>query len=209
MTAEASAPSRPIRRVRPQRNQLKAAAEEVAQEETMAASEAVGSPHLAESTDSRGLTSKERAAARAKQIREHRGDEIDEGDKFAIDQSIIPEGWDYQWKRHTVLGKDDPSYDVNLRMNGWEPVPAKRHPQMMPSGSAASAITRDGMILMERPMELTMEAKARDKRKAQLQVRAKEASLAEAPQGQFGRDNKGAPLASVSKSFEAIPIPKE
>jgi hypothetical protein len=205
MTAEATAtPSRPIRRVRPKNNQLKTAADAV---EAEANAPAAGSPEPV--VDSRGMTSRERAALRAKQIRDHRGDEIDEGDKFAIDQSIIPEGWDYQWKRHTVLGKDDPSYDVNLRMNGWEPVPARRHPEMMPSGSTAGTITRDGMILMERPMELTMESKARDKRKAQLQVRAKESSLAEAPQGQFGRDNKGASLASVSKSIESIPIPKE
>jgi hypothetical protein len=40
-------------------------------------------------------------------------------------------------------------------------------------------------------------------------VRHKETQLNSAPDGQFERDNKGAPLAKIKKSYEAIPIPKE
>jgi hypothetical protein len=65
------------------------------------------------------------------------------------------------------------------------------------------------MILMERPLEITQEAKARDLRVARAQVRGKEEQLGGAPAGTFERDNKGAPLVNVKKSFEHIPIPKE
>jgi hypothetical protein len=150
---------------------------------------------------------RKRAAKRAAELREHGS--LDEGtDKFYIDPSIIPDGWSYEWRTHTILGKEDPSYEVNLARRGWEPVPRSRHPFLMPEGYTGETILRDGQMLMERPAEITNEAKAREYRSARDQVRAKEEQLGAAPPGQFGRDNKGAPLANVKKSFESIPIPE-
>lgn len=150
-----------------------------------------------------------RAAARAAQLREHLGG-MDEGaDKFYIDPRIIPAGWSYEWKRVEVLGKPDPSYQVSLAHRGWEPVPRARHPHLMPDNFQGDAILRDGMILMERPQEITDEVKASDYRRAREQVRAKEVQLGAAPPGTFERDNKGNPMANIKKSYESIPIPEK
>ena len=112
----------------------------------------------------------------------------------------IPAGWTYEWKRKAIMGKEDPAYEVELARGGWEPVPASRHPSMMPKGKYET-IERDGMILMERPKELSDDAHNADLRRARLQVRSKEAQLTSGPDGTFERDR---PV--VKKSFEAMPI---
>ena len=154
-------------------------------------------------------SSEERAAKRAAEIRGHIGS-MDEGiDEFYIPPDSIQDGWTYEWKRKSVMGQEDSSYLVSLRRLGWDPVPASRHPEMMPMGSAAETIERKGMILMERPTEITEEVKRLELRKARAQVQQKQAQLGEAPAGQFERTNKGDPLAKIKKSYEPITIPDE
>ena len=149
-----------------------------------------------------------RAARRAAEVRNHVGS-MDEGlDEFYIDQGAVPPGWSYEWKRKTVMGMEDPAYQVQIARMGWEPVPASRHPNMMPEGNKYLIIERKGMVLMERPKELTDEAREIENRKARNQVRHKEAQLNSAPDGQFGRDHREV-QAKISKSYEAIPIPKD
>jgi len=151
-----------------------------------------------------------RAAARAAELREHLGNDLGEGkDEFWIDPNIVPDGWSYEYKRETVLGQPDPSYQVTLAQRGWEPVPASRHPELVPPGWTGKHIPRKGCILMERPKEITDEVRAQDNRRAREQVRQKEQQLGAAPAGTFERDNKGNPLATIKKSYESIPIPKE
>lgn len=152
--------------------------------------------------------SRTRAAKRAAEVRQHNGDIPEGTDEFYIDPSKIPAGWSYEWKTRTVIGKEDPAYQVALAQAGWEAVPASRHPEYMPKGYAGAEIERKGMVLMERPLELTQEAANRDLRRARMQVRQKEEQLSAAPQGQFERDNKGNTLAKVQKSYEPMPIPK-
>jgi hypothetical protein len=142
-----------------------------------------------------------RAAQRAAEIRGHRTEEsLDENDRFKINKDDIPAGWSYEWKRKSVMGKEDPAHEVELARGGWEPVPASRHSGMMPKGKYET-IERDGMILMERPKELTDEVHQNNLRRARLQVRHKEAQLTNGPDGTFERAN---PV--VKKSFEAMPI---
>ena len=156
------------------------------------------------------MSSIKSAKKRAEEIRKHIGGDLDEGvDDFFVDPDKIPDGWTYEWKRHTVLGMEDPSYQVSLRRMGWTPVPASRHPEMMPANHKDDVILRKGMILMERPEEITEEVRAIDKKRARDQVRVKEQQLNEAPTGQFERKNKDSPLAKVKKSYEAMPIPEE
>lgn len=149
-----------------------------------------------------------RAARRAMELREHLGTMEDGVDKFYVDPRIVPDGWSYEWKTHTILGKENPSYQVSLAHRGWEPVPRSRHPEMMPDNYTGNTIVREGMILMERPAEITDEVKAAEYRKARDQVKTKETQLNASPPGTFERDNKGKPMASVSRSYETIPIPK-
>lgn len=153
---------------------------------------------------------RERAARKAAELRAHRQGDMDDGtDEFFVEPGIIPDGWTYEWKTKTVLGAEDPAHQVKLARDGWEPVPASRHPQMMPAGHKGNEITRKGMVLMERPLEITEEVRQLELRRARLQVRAKEEQLSAAPAGQFERSNKGNELVKVKRGYEAMPIPEE
>ena len=78
---------------------------------------------------------------------------------------------------------------------------------MMPSDWKHATITRDGQILMQRPMVITEQARVRERRAALDQVRVKEAQLNAAPPGTFERGtHHGAPV-QVKKGYEPIPIP--
>lgn len=154
-------------------------------------------------------SSTDRAARRAEEIRGHLGG-MDEGvDEFYIPKDAVPDGWTYEWKRKTVMGQEDPAYLVSLRRTGWDAVPASRHPEMMPMNSEAQTIERKGMILMERPLEITEEVRRVEQRRARAQVQQKQAQLGEAPAGQFERTNKGDPMAKIKKSYEPLAIPDE
>ena len=150
-----------------------------------------------------------RARARAAEIRQNLGGGgLDEGeDRFRINSSEIPEGWTYEWKRKLVLGQPDPAYEVELMRRGWEPVPLDRHPYMMPPGKGYNTIERDGMILMERPKELTEEARDVEVRKARNQVRQKEQQLASTPDGTMTRDHASA-RPSIRKGYEPMAVPE-
>jgi hypothetical protein len=151
-----------------------------------------------------------RAARRAAEIRDHLGGSVDEGtDEFYIPMESVPDGWTYEWKRKSVLGQEDAAHQIALARKGWEPVPASRHPSFMPEGGHHATIERKGMILMERPVEITSEARAAELRRARLQVRHKEEQLNAAPQGQFERNNKDSSLVKIGKSYEAVPVPKD
>lgn len=151
-----------------------------------------------------------RAARRAAELRDHGGVRGDGTDEFYIDPSDVPDGWEYEWKRRTVLGQEDPAYQVQTARAGWEPVPAGRHPAFMPMGGKHATIERKGMVLMERPKEISDAARATDLRNARNQVRQKEQQLNSAPDGQFGRQKSdGSSLAKINKSYEPIPVPKD
>jgi hypothetical protein len=83
------------------------------------------------------------------------------GDKFHVDPRDIPEGWTYQWIAESVFLNSDKEVvsTVGFYENGWTPVPAQRHEgQFMPVGYKGH-IRREGLILVERPKELTDEAR--------------------------------------------------
>lgn len=148
------------------------------------------------------------AAKRAAQLRDHLGDVVDGQDDFYIPLDDIPDGWTYEWKRHSTYGQEDPSYQIALAREGWEPVPVARHPWMMPSGSDAGVIFRKGMILMQCPTEIIEERQMSELRKARLQVRAKEQQIAGTPEGTLTRDDARV-RPQIKKSYEAIPIPEK
>ena len=118
-----------------------------------------------------------------------------------------PDGWTYEWKAKTVYNQEDPGRMMAYRRTGWAEVPANRHPDMMPLGYSGSTIERKGMILMERPQEITARFAERDRINARNQVRTKEEQLNAAPSGTFERQNKDAPLARVNKSYEPMEVP--
>lgn len=128
-------------------------------------------------------------------------------DEFFIDLDAVPEGWCYEWKRNTLLNQEDPSYQVELARMGWEPVPAERHPDMMPRGYRGVVIERKGMILMERPQEITDMIRRRDDKEARSRVQGMEDRLSGSPQGHFERSNKDQPLARIKRTVEPMEIP--
>lgn len=148
------------------------------------------------------------ANRRAAEILSHLGTSGDEKDDFHIPESAKPDGWSYEWKRKTVLNQEDPTYEIQLRQTGWEPVPASRHPDMMPLGSKSETIERRGMVLMERPAEITNHFKALDNKRARDLVRSQQQQLGNAPQGQFDRNHPQV-KPKISKGYEAMPIPKD
>lgn len=149
-----------------------------------------------------------RAAKRAAELRGHLG-EIDEGtDKFYVDPGSIPDGWTYEWKRHSMYGKEDPAYHVQILRAGWSPVPATRHPEMMPDQGSYNTILREGMILMECPTEIVEERRRIDLKNARDQVRYKESQIAGTPDGTMTRDHARV-RPSIKKGYEPMPIPEK
>lgn len=94
-------------------------------------------------------------------------------DPTYIPPHMIPDQMDYQWVAVSVLGQPDMQMRSNFEMQGWEAVPALRHDGMfMPKGHQGE-INYGGLVLMERPIELTIEARCED------QSRAREARAVE------------------------------
>ena len=150
--------------------------------------------------------SRTKAARRTQELIGLYGDNIGEGDdKFWIDPQIIPDGWTYEWKRYTVLGAQYPQYQIELARGGWEAVPAERHRQLVPTSWTGHSIEREGLILMERPMQIQQMVNDREKRKAGQLVQAKEAQLKGGPETAFDPSKKA---SYVRKSLEPMSVPK-
>lgn len=160
---------------------------------------------------SKQMSSLERARIRAAELKGHVNGLEDATDSFFVPPEIIPDGWTYEWKRKSTFNKEDPAYAVQLARDGWEPVPlnrCKKHKAMMPTNWDGSTIEHQGMILMERPEEITQAYRDIELRKARAQVRQKEAQLSASPEGTFTRDD---PRVSpkIRKSYSPVMVPDE
>lgn len=127
-----------------------------------------------------------RPAARTRKRRFGAGD-----DRFALPMDEIPEGTTYEWKRQSVYGQRDEHYLNSLAENGWEPVSADRHRNWVAPNYQGNTIERDGMILMERPAELTKEARDELEQINNQTMRDQHARLGTAPAGTGPRDVAG------------------
>lgn len=107
---------------------------------------------------------------------------------FHIDKADIPDGISREWKREAVFDKPDLSHQMALQENGWEVVQSAGSSKYMPSGYTGP-VRRDGMILMERPIELTREAQAEDLAAAREEVRGMQRQNGQAPAGHGPRDH--------------------
>lgn len=126
-------------------------------------------------------------------------------DEFNIPRHLYPDGTDLEWKMESVTGKEFPQYQVKMHEQGWRPVDASVIPELVPHGYKG-AIRRDGLVLMERPMELTLEARAEAYQNAQREVRIKEAQL-RGSTGPFNEDRPGTGL-KVSRTIVPGAIPE-
>lgn len=128
-------------------------------------------------------------------------------DKYAIPDGLIPDGQSWEWKSESVLGMGNLQYDVMLREQGWLPVDGALYPELVGTGHKGP-VRRDGLILMERPIELTREAMEEDRMAARAAVAAKEEQLGQAPKGQFQRHRAdGSSTIAINKTVErGMPI---
>jgi hypothetical protein len=120
-------------------------------------------------------------------IRRRRGG-AGQDNPFELPLDQIPEGSSYEWKRWSNVGAQDPFYIASMRDQGWEPVDPKRHPNWVPPGYNDPYILKGGMILMERPMELTEDAKREARQAAQAQISFQEQRLGITPKDTLSRD---------------------
>lgn len=113
-----------------------------------------------------------RAAQRSEQRVQQRPLVIRTGsNRFEFDRDVIPDGMTYEWKRKSMFGAEDIENMINLDQNGWSPVPADRHPELMGRRAVVGGeIVRGGLMLMERPEEITEEARELDTFAARNQV---------------------------------------
>lgn len=92
-------------------------------------------------------------------------------DQFAAAASYAPQGWVYEWKRHSIYNSPQTTYQSTIqRVGRWSPVPADRHPGVFGPPDMKGSIIHDGLILMERPWALHEEAKNEEKRTADGEV---------------------------------------
>ncbi len=91
----------------------------------------------------------------------------DDGSKYGVPAHIIEthkaEGFDLEWKRTKVFGEVQHQYIAQTARGGWEAVQAERWPGIFLPEGATGAIEIDGLMLMERPIELSLEARREDK----------------------------------------------
>lgn len=123
-------------------------------------------------------------------------------DPYYIDPRIIPQDWTYEWKTKSVYGEIKTSHMVGLMENGWTAVPSERHEGLfMPPGYRGD-IERDGLVLMERPKELTEEARYEEVAAARQNVQAQKEQLGLAMPSGFNTAHRGV-RPQVNTSYEA------
>jgi hypothetical protein len=151
----------------------------------------------------------QRARERIAELRQSLGDFENEDSDLYLDKWYVeaPPGWTYEWKNHTVFNKEFPDYANALQRNGWSPVPANRHREKLYPGYSSASIIQDGMMLYERPKELTERRRMLEFRKAVGQVRAKEAAISEAPPGTAPRDQHLKTVPRFGHSVGPIRVP--
>lgn len=152
----------------------------------------------------RAADPREEAKRRAAEIRGDGGlDFSDNVDEF--NSPNPPDGWSYEWKRKMTMNQEDITNMNHCLRTGWTPVPISRHPEMMQAG-AVGVVERKGMVLMERPSEITEEVQRSEARKARAAVKQKDGLSSD--KGMLGREDSFV-KPSIKQSFEPMPIPEK
>lgn len=135
-------------------------------------------------------------------------------DMFWYDESARPEGFTYQWNAVAVIGNEDivSRQMASMMRNGWTPVPASRHPELhgFKKPGPEDHIIIGGQMLMERPVEMTEEAREEDYQRAVGQVRQNNERLQISGDKELPRRTRdGQSMASIRRDRnDAIPVPE-
>lgn len=134
----------------------------------------------------------------------HRSSDVD--NPFYVPVDEIPEGLTYEWKRHAVVGQENAFYLAQMRRQGWEPVDPRNHPNWVPPGYDRPDIIKEGLILMERPVELTREAQEENREKSHQMVAEAEGRLGMAPKDTLSRQHPKLNNRVVKEWGRSIPV---
>lgn len=126
-------------------------------------------------------------------------------DQFHVPEHIIPEGWSYEWKTETIYGQENTSHMMACYENGWTPVMSETHPGMFMPNDYKGPIRRGGMILCERPIELTNEARAEEEEAARALVQAQKEQLGLAMPDGFNNSHR-AVQPKVNTQYEPADV---
>ena len=122
----------------------------------------------------------------------------------AINKALIPDGMDYNWKRQSYYAKEDKQHMIRMGRYHWTAVPAERHKGVIATEDPeGKIITNGGLILMERPEYLTLEAVASEKHKADKQVADRIKSL------KLGKEGTIAPSEAKMESKYNLSVPDD
>lgn len=149
------------------------------------------------------------ARKRTAEIMAQGGINVASVDEFLIPEHLKHPEWTLEWKRWSVYNAEDHGYINQCLAMGWEFVPASRpgFDVFLPRDWKENFILKKGMVLMERPAEVTRMVVERNNTEATAQVRRKEQQIGEAPPGTLPRvDSAGKNVGSIKRTFSA-PIP--
>ena len=162
--------------------------------------------------DLRESDPQEAARIRAEQILSQHVDMLEESDEFFVPEELKDPHWDVQWVRHSCFNQEDVNNINRYKRHGWTEIPAKRpgYERYVPKGWKENFILKDGMLLMERPKEVSRLVQEKAKQEAAMRVRIAEQRPTN-PNIAFPTDNNGQPIsargvAGVRKSISG-PIP--
>lgn len=107
---------------------------------------------------------------RPKKVRTRKGGGTDPLNFLVRNPELIPEGIDLQWVTSEVLGQPAVGVRQSYEVNAWEPVTGDmfggRFDGMFHPKGHKGEINVGGLVLMYRPMELTLEARAEEREAA-------------------------------------------
>lgn len=132
-------------------------------------------------------------------------------DSYIIHENIPPDV-SLEWKLYTAVGSEMkneyPFYLEGMRKQGWEAVDPHTHPDWvrLPPDYPHHNVIVNGLILMERPMALTEEAREEAKFNANQQMRVAKQRLGLTPKDTMTRDFEGVRPKVVEERMRPIPI---
>lgn len=151
----------------------------------------------------------EAARKRTAEILAQGGIDVATVNEWDIPEELKSSDWTYEWKRWSVYLAEDEGYINGLLATGWTFVPASRpgYKRYLPRGWKEKYVLKKGMVLMERPAEITKMILSRQAAEARAQVKRKEQQVGEAPPGTLQRtDSAGNNVGSIKRTISG-PIP--
>ena len=137
-------------------------------------------------------------------------------DRLRIPHEMWPEGMSLQWVTDSVLGQSMGQHRSTFERTGWTPVhqsdfDSRFDGMFMPRGKEGE-ILYEGLVLMARPMEITLKAKREEARRAREQIEIKERALrgGDIPNVSLDAQHKTALQTNkIGKSYERISVPED